>query len=109
MTGIPIPIPSIVSTRGSASFRTQLDGRDYVIVLQWNQRMQRWAMDIADQDAVMIAAGVVLVVEFPLLSLVTDERAPPGSLAVVDLQSPKIDPTLESLGSRHQLVYWPEE
>jgi hypothetical protein len=108
MTGIPIPLPSIVNTRGSATFRTQLDGRDYVFVLQWNQRMSRWTMDIADQDSVPIASGIVLVVEFPLLSLVTDERKPPGSLAIVDLQSPKIDPTLESLGSRHQLVYWPE-
>lgn len=108
MSGIPIPIPPIANTRGSLSMRTQLDGRDYVITLQWNQRMRRWCMDIADQDSVMIAAGVVLVVDFPLLSLVTDERKPPGSLAILDLQSPRVDPGLDTLGIRHQLVYWPE-
>jgi hypothetical protein len=109
MTALVLPIPSIVNTRGSATLRTQLDGRDYVVVLQWNQRQQRWSMDVADQDGDMIAAGIVLVVDFPLLSLVTDERRPPGTLAVIDPQSPRIDPTLESLGSRHLVCYYPEE
>lgn len=109
MTAVVLPIPTIVTSRGSASLRTQLDGRDYVITLQWNQRLARWSMDIADQDGDMIAAGIVLVVDFPLLSLVTDERTPPGTLAVIDLQTPRIDPTLDSLGTRHLVAYYPEE
>lgn len=109
MTVLDIPIQPIIRARGSATMRTRLDGSDYVLTFQWNQRLGRWSMDIADQDSDPIASGIVLVADFPLLSLVTDERAPPGTLAIYDTQSPNIDPTLDSLGTRHHLMYWPEE
>lgn len=108
MTALIIGVPDVARTTGSAVQRTQLDGRDYVITWQWNERLARWTMSIADQDGDPIASGVALVVDFPLLSLVTDERAPPGTIAVVDRQSPTIDPTLTSLGVRHVVCYWPE-
>lgn len=109
MTETVIPIQPAIRSRGSATMRTRLDGSDYVLTFQWNQRLGRWSMDVADQDSDPIASGIVLVTDFPLLSLVTDVRAPPGTLAVYDTQSPQIDPTLDSLGIRHRLVYWPEE
>lgn len=108
MTAQLIPIPDIVRARGSATQQSQMSGRVYVFTWQWNQRLGRWTMGLADQDGVAIASGLVLVTDFPLLSLVTDERKPPGTLAVYDTQTPATDPTLDSLGVRHLMLYWPD-
>lgn len=109
MTAQIVTIPEIVRARGSATQQTQLDGRVYIFTWQWNQRLSRWSMSIADQDASPIASGVVLVSGFPLLSLVTDERAPAGTIGVYDTQTPSTDPTLDSLGLRHLVLYYPVE
>lgn len=108
MARIVIPIPEVTRATGSSTQRTKLSGREYSLRFQWNQRAAHWTLDLADQDDVMIVAGLVLAVGWPLLSLVTDVRRPPGELAVFDPRPvPNAEsPTLESLGTRHELIYW---
>jgi hypothetical protein len=103
---VTIPIPQQARDTGSCVFRAKVAGREYELRVQWNQRASQWTLDIADQDGVMIVAGIVLVVGFPLLSLVTDARRPPGELAIWDTQQRGEDPTLDSFGARHLLIYW---
>lgn len=95
--------------------RTSFDGRDFVLFFQFNQRLGRWFVDIADQDESPIVSGVRLVTNSPFIRSVTDPRRPVGELLVADLQGGGSDPAtlatfardagLEELGARFVLTY----
>ncbi len=71
---------------------TTLDGRDYVMTFSLNLRDGRWYLDLADQDAVMIAPNIPLVINWDLLRRVLDPRRPPGKLVCVDPTGKDQDP-----------------
>lgn len=94
---------------GGASHWTQttaLDGVDFVLTFDWNQRMGRWTLTLADAGGTVLRAGMVLVVNTRLLrGLVTPGR-PAGELTVVDtLGRGDADPGFADLGARFQLAY----
>jgi hypothetical protein len=93
------------STLSSYSQRTILDGREYVLTLQWNQRSAHWFLSIADQDGVSIADGLKLVANFPVNRRITDPRGPAGLIIPMDLSGSGNDPGLHDLGDRVLLVY----
>jgi hypothetical protein len=109
-------MPQIIDTTPDIPFyrqRTTLDGRDYVLTFTWNERNGRWYMDVNDQDDSPIATGVKLVTGWPLLRLYRDERLPPGSLLLLDMEAQEgsnpLDPALCNLGERFKLTYTPAE
>ena len=71
---------------------TELDGADYVFTFALNLRDGRWYFDIADQDELVIAAGIPLVVNWDLLRRVQDARRPPGKLVCIDPTGAGRDP-----------------
>lgn len=98
---------------------TTLDGQDYVFRFLWNQREGTWFFSLLDADEDPIVEGLKVVVNLPLLRLVTDERKPPGVLLAVDTTAPEVDrtagekvlaldPGLEELGERVLLLYFSE-
>lgn len=98
---------------------TTLDGVDYVLRFLWNQREGSWFFSLLDADEDPIVEGLKVVVNLPLLRLVTDERKPPGVLLAVDTTAPEVDraagekvlaldPGLEDLGERVLLLYFSE-
>lgn len=91
---------------------TALGGRDYLLTFRWNQRSGRWTVDVATESGNMIAAGRALVPLMPVLRGVRDDRAPEGTLVLVDQQESAEglgDPTFTSLGARHVLLFLDEE
>jgi hypothetical protein len=110
---LPVVIP-IENESGRAFFKqtTSLDGRDYVMRFQFNQRLCRWYLSVFDQDDNPIRVGMLLTANWPVGRTVVDERWPPGLLLVVDTQASDNqhaqDPCLRCLGSRHLLVYYEE-
>lgn len=65
--------------------RVTLDGKDYVLRLQWNSR-SGWYLGLADQDDSPIFQPRKLVVRWDMLQAHRhDERCPPGGLFAVDL------------------------
>lgn len=88
---------------------TTLDGRDYVLTFEYNFRDLSWYLDVADQDEVVIAAGLRLVVDWDLLQRCVDERRPPGILWCNDLSGAGLDPGPDDLGTRVELLYFGEE
>jgi len=84
--------------------RTSLDGREYQLELQWNQREARWYLGLADEHGESIHR-CKLVLDWPLLRRVRGTRRPPGSLVAVDATGSMLPPTLDDLGTRVQLVY----
>lgn len=98
---------------------TSLDGRDYIFRFRWNQREGTWFFSLSDAEDDPIVEGVKVIVQLPLLRLVTDPRKPPGIILALDTQaeetdfsaSPKTtaqDPGLFELGERVTLLYFTE-
>ncbi len=65
--------------------RTSLDGREYVLRFIYNEREQRWYLDLFDGDETPLALGLKLVANWNLLRRETDARLPPGELYAIDL------------------------
>lgn len=87
--------------------RTALDGRDYLLTFDWNQRDGRWRLDVADAAGVPLATGVSLVTRGYPLAGVVDALRPAGDLVVVDATGANdLDPGFADLGARFQLVYF---
>ncbi len=98
---------------------TSLDGRDYIFRFLFNQREGTWFFSLADEEDAPIVEGVKVIVQLPLLRLVTDARRPPGILLALDTQAPETDfsaaqkttardPGLFELGERVLLLYFTE-
>lgn len=93
------------STLSSYTQRTILDGREYLLTLQWNQRAAAWFLSIADQEGDPIADGLRLVANWPVNRNLTDARGPFGLIIPLDTSGAGLDPGLHELGDRVLLVY----
>jgi hypothetical protein len=86
--------------------RTQLDGKDFLLKFDWNDRTGHWYLSIADTDDAAILTGRQLSTDCPILLGCTDARRPSGDLFVRDLQGSGDDPGFSDLGSRFVLLYF---
>lgn len=103
-------------------FATELEGVTYTFTFRWNDRQEAWSMDIGDGEGNLLAAGIKVVVDVPLLfTLRLLPGLPPGELMVIDTQGSQVakiglivlgtdlvhseDPGLADLGRRHTIVY----
>ncbi len=107
------------TTLSSYRQTTSLDGRDFVFRFLWNQREAEWFFSLADAEDDPIVQSVKVIVQLPLLRLVTDPRKPPGILLALDTQAEGTDfsvdaktlardPGLAELGERVVLLYFTE-
>lgn len=86
--------------------RLTLEGREYVLAFDWNEREGRWFFDLLDSEEEPLAAGLKVVVGFPLLRRrKTDPRLPPGDFFAIDNSGTGRDPGFEELGARVVLCY----
>jgi hypothetical protein len=97
-----IPTPS--QDEPFASQRTVLDGREYVLRFSWNDREDRWYLEIADEADSPIASGIKIVPNIALARRVRDERMPPGW--ILALSEDDTPPLLGELGGRVKLYYY---
>jgi hypothetical protein len=86
--------------------QVNLDGVTYTMQMRWNNRASAWFFDILDEDAQnVLAAGIRMVVDFPL-NLYKADRKPPGMLLAMDSSGAGAEPGADELGDRVQLVYF---
>ena len=90
------------------SLQVELDGATYGLELQWNFREEAWYASLSDAEGEPIAAGVRLVVGFPLFGRCKDSRMPPGVFQAQDTTGGSEDPGFTDLGARVQLYYFVE-
>lgn len=105
--GLTLLIPT-VQDQADYSLRTRLDGREYNFHLMWNEREDRWYLDISDESDVVVCAGIKLVTNWPLLRYYhADPAVPPGELVVVDETSDGSPPEIDGLGENERctLIY----
>lgn len=85
--------------------RTSLDGREYILDIQFNQRENRYYMNLRDETGALIAGGLKLIANFPINRLISDPRAPGGAIYALDTSGRGQDPGEGDLGRRVLLIY----
>jgi hypothetical protein len=99
---LQIQIPS-----GFASSQTlSLDGVLFTLELRWNSRAQAWSMDLYDAASNLLAGGLRLVADTPLLERFGKrDDFPAGDFIAFDSSAQGLDPGYEDLGTRVSLLY----
>lgn len=87
--------------------RTDLEGKEYVLLFDYSQREGVWYLTIKDVTETPLASGIKLVCNWPLTYRLPNPGLPPGDLIVIskttDDSPPGIDDLLE--GGRCELTY----
>lgn len=92
----------------SQSFTVTLDGRRFIFVLDWNDRLQRWFFDMSTESGEKIISGKHLAESGDLLRQIRSyDFAPKGLLTILDTTGSKQDPLISTLGKEHRLYYVP--
>jgi hypothetical protein len=75
------------------TMRSRFDGRDFNLHFLWNQRTERWSMDILDADGVPLAMGIIIITNRPLTRFyLWNPAMPQGELVAWDLSNDYGDP-----------------
>ena len=82
-----------------------LDGVDFILEFQWNEREGRHYCAIKDAAGTEIVGATKVVVEIPWLAHEVSESMPAGQLWFIDMTGAGVDPGLLDLGRRVQLKY----
>lgn len=96
----------VSSGEPSQTFTITLDGRRFILIIEWNDRMHRWFFKLSTESGQAIMSGKHLATSFDLLAQIRSfDYSPPGILIVVDTTKVGNDPDLYSLGNTHLLMY----
>lgn len=87
------------SQRPTVRQTVTLDGRAFLLELQWNGREGRWYLHLFDADAQPIELGMKLVADVRLGRHSIDPRMPPGLLGLSDRGATGRDPGIDDLAS----------
>lgn len=87
-------------------FTCELDGIAVTLTFRWNDRSERWFFDLSDAQGNILAASLAAVVGAPLLNHLHHlPGVPPGELLVLDTGNRDEDPSYDSIGRRHVMLY----
>lgn len=102
---IQLPIPTPV--RPFVSVKVALDGVTFEVRVRWNERAERWFFSLYDAEERVLAPSRAVVLGFPLLArfVRNRQRLPAGQIVAVDTADTGVEPGLDELGTRVQLIY----
>ena len=89
----------------SYTMRVDLNSVIYILSFRFNQRGERWVMDILTEEEETIIQGVVLLTGIPLLTQYVDARLPEGDFIIFDRLEKNINPTRDNFGEDVELYY----
>lgn len=96
----------ITQRNAQFQFTCELDGVTYTLGFRYNDCDGIWRLDIGDANNAPLALGIALVTNMPLLTSVRSlPGLPPGQITVLDMAGGTTDPTFDSIGRRHVVVY----
>lgn len=102
MSILKIPIDPI---QFDHEFSIELDKVIFLLRFKYNSRADRWTFDVKAEDGTMLAAGVSLVTNLPLLLRFKDVRLPLGDFFLVDKTGANEEPRENSFEDTHELLY----
>jgi hypothetical protein len=97
------------TTESHYSQIVKLDGSDFILDFDWNQREGKWYLSVSTASDGMIQGPVKVVADWPLIYPRKDPPLPPGSLVAIDTTGEGLDPGLSDFGTRVRLVYLDSE
>lgn len=95
----------VVADTPAYDFDLELEQVLYKFSFRYNERMDRWLMDIRDQNDVPILLGTVLITNYSLIERFKSASLPPGEFFVLDEAGNKLDAIREALGNDNKLFY----
>ena len=87
------------------TFQITLETKLFTLTFRFNERMDRWIMDIADEDEVDLLLGTLIITEWNLIERFKDDRLPPGEFFALDESGERKSPGREDLGNDVKLFY----
>lgn len=105
----PIEIPCALDTP-LYSQRVTLDGTEYILLFDWNDREARWYLSLFTIDEKPLATGIKVIANWSLLRRYKGNAVPSGVLMAVDMSPMGGEPPgFTELGARVKLVYFPAD
>lgn len=87
---------------------TTLDGVSYLLEFRYNAREFVYYLKIMMTDGTILAQGIKLVSNYPLLQAYNDDRMPLGEIMAVAAGADDSPAKLGDIGGRVTLVYYSE-
>lgn len=86
-------------------FQIELEGRLYFFEFRYNTRMERWLMDLEDENQDPLVVGIPVLTNLFLLAQFVDDRLPPGFIIAQDESGEGKQATRQQLGNDVKLLY----
>jgi len=87
-------------------FRIPLDGKTFTLAFRYNQRAERWMMDVRDNLNTPIKTGLAILGGAELIErFVADKNLPDGSLFFLNIEDIKSDISFEGFGENGLVMY----
>ena len=87
------------------TYRIDLEGVTYTFSFNYNARMGKWLVSVADELGAALVSGVPIIVNWPLFARFSIAGMPPGDIAAYDSSNQSEDPGRFDLGARVKMVY----
>ena len=88
------------------NFRINLDNRPFLLSFSFNDRRNRWTLNMADEAGTELLNGITLFTKIPLIDKYQhDIRLPQGNLFALNLVNDGVPPTRDNLATDVQLFY----
>lgn len=87
------------------SYLIELEGGQFLLSYNFNQRMDRWLFSIATSTEIPILSNIVMIANTPLTAQYTDPRLPSGNFIAFDTSGTNTDPGRFDLGDRVVMVF----
>ena len=97
----------IESGNPDQSFNTTLVDQEFAFDFRWNERAQRWYMNVSKEDGTPLVTSVAVVLGTLLAGKVSVsiDGFPEGVFKVVDTEGTNRDATLDDLGDRVVVLF----
>ena len=89
----------------SYEFRIDLDGSTYTLAFRFNERMNRWIMDIKTENNVPVLLGSPVLIGTDFLARFQSDSLPPGELFTINLKDNFVDADREAFGNDVIILY----
>lgn len=89
----------------SFQFRQELDGTVYTLRFRWNERMERWIFDIANEQNDNLLVGIPVHTDVNLKGRFKQTTLPPGLFLAFDETGNQRNPDRENFGKEVKFFY----
>lgn len=97
-----IPVDSESS---SYKIRAAIEDKEYMILIEWNGRLERWHMSLFKSDMTPLVMGLPLNIDTDLLSRFKHADLPAGILFLYDASGRHVECGRNDLGVRCFMLY----